>query len=93
MINYDFWLRPCGLFLALPQGSPHEIGSGHHEGDAQELPHVEPHARFERLLVVLHEFDEEAGTKDTDHENTEDQSLTLPGLLTEIEPHTKGKRQ
>ena len=81
------------LSLCFSQGSPYEIDPSHHEGDAQELSHIEPHTRLESLLVVLHELDEETGSEDADHENAKNQSLLLPGLLTEIEPHTQGKRQ
>ena len=81
------------LTLGFSQGTPHKIGSGHHEGNAQELSHIEPHTRLERLLVVLYKLNEETGAEDADHENAEDQSLSLPSLLAEIDPHTQRKRQ
>ena len=75
------------LSLCFSQGSPYEIDPGHHEGDAQELSHIEPHTRLESLLVVLHELDEETGSEQQIIKYRRSVLASKPP--TEIEPHTR----
>lgn len=73
------------------QGVVEQVGSPNDERNGEQLPHVEQHCLFKRLLVVFDKLEQETRDKDNEKECSEDEPFVLVGVLAPIEVSTNGE--